>query len=117
MEKSTELRAFRSGSGWFRLSGPRYAEVSSSGVLVVADTGNNRVLAATESGELLWELASIPGTTAPVPQSAEVGAVDPAERVVVSDHSHHRVLRLRWEPQGNSASADLNVGDVLQKRS
>ena len=49
----------------FRFSGPRYAEVSPTGVLVVADTGNNRVLAAAESGELLWELASVPGTRLP----------------------------------------------------
>jgi hypothetical protein len=100
----TELRAFRSDSAWFRFSGPRYAEVSPTGVLVVADTGNNRVLAGAESGELLWELASIPGTRLPFLNQPRWAQLTTAEEVVVSDHCHHRVLRLRWEPQGTSTS-------------
>ncbi len=112
-----ELRALRSGSGWLRLSGPRYAELSSSGVLVVADTGNNRVLAATESGELLWELASIPGTQLPFLNQPRWARLTPAGELLVCDHSHHRVLRLRPKARDNSASTAVNAGDALQKHS
>ena len=116
-EGVVELRALRSGSGWLRFSGPRYAEVSSSGVLVVADTGNNRVLAATESGELLWELASIPGTQLPFLNQPRWARLTPAGEVLVCDHCHHRVLRLRPEARDNSASTAVNGGDALQNRS
>jgi len=95
----SELRAFRSDSAWFRFSGPRYAEVSPNGVLVVADTGNNRVLAATESGNLLWELASVTGTRLPFLNQPRWAQLTTADEVVVCDHCHHRVVRLRWEPQ------------------
>jgi DNA-binding beta-propeller fold protein YncE len=94
----TDLRALRSDSGLFRFSGPRYAEISPAGVLVVADTGNNRVLAAAASGELVWELASVTGTQRPFldqPRWAQLTG----DEVVVSDHCHHRVLLLRWEPE------------------
>jgi hypothetical protein len=100
----SELRAFGSDSAWFRFSGPRYAEVSPTGVLVVADTGNNRVLAGAESGELLWELASIPGTRLPFLNQPRWAQLTTADEVVVCDHCHHRVLRLRWERQGTSSS-------------
>ena len=56
-----ELRAFRSGSAWFRFSGPRYAEVSPTGVLVVADTGNNRVLAARSRASCCGSSLRSPG--------------------------------------------------------
>lgn len=95
----SELRALRSDSAWFRLSGPRYAEVSPTGVLVVADTGNNRVLAATESGNLLWELASVAGTRLPFLNQPRWAQLTTADEVVICDHCHHRVVRLRWEPQ------------------
>jgi len=104
-----ELRALHSGSAWFRFSGPRYAEVSPTGVLVVADTGNNRVLAAAASGELLWELASIPETRIPFLNQPRWAQMTTADEVVVCDHCHHRVLRLRWEPQQQSFTAHSKV--------
>ncbi len=105
----TELHALRSDSAWFRFSGPRYAEVSPTGVLVVADTGNNRVLAAAESGELLWELASITGTRLPFLNQPRWAQLTAADEVVVCDHCHHRVLRLRWDPQQVDLQNPLKV--------
>ena len=99
---ATEVRALRSDSAWFRFSGPRYAEMSLAGVLVVADTGNNRMLAAVESGELLWELSSVSGTPLPFLNQPRWAQVTAADDVVVCDHCHHRVLRLRWIPSSES---------------
>jgi hypothetical protein len=92
-----ELRALNSGSSWLRLSGPRYAEVSRAGTLVIADTGNNRVLGAEESGELLWELSTIPGTRLPFLNQPRWAQLTATNELIVCDHCHHRVLRLRWE--------------------
>jgi hypothetical protein len=94
----TDLRALRSESALFRFNGPRYAEISPAGVLVIADTGNNRVLAAAASGELLWELASVTGTQVPFLNQPRWAQSATGEEVVVCDHCHHRVLRIRWEP-------------------
>jgi DNA-binding beta-propeller fold protein YncE len=95
----TDLRSLSSGSALFRFSGPRYAEISPAGLLVVADTGNNRVLAASESGELVWELASVTGMQVPFLNQPRWAQLTAEEEVVVCDHCHHRVLRLRREPQ------------------
>src|SRR5215211_32316 len=103
-----ELRALRSESAWFRLSGPRFAEASATGVLVVADTGNNRVLAATGSGQLLWELSAVPSARVPFLNQPRWVQLVTADEVLVSDHCHHRVLRLRWEPDHEgTVPADL----------
>jgi DNA-binding beta-propeller fold protein YncE len=92
-----ELRELSSGPYRLRLRGPRHAELS-PGVLVVADTANNRVLAADEDGELLWELSCVPGSPLEwLNQPRWVHLAAPNE-VVVCDHYHHRVLRLRYEP-------------------
>ena len=98
----TDLRALRSGSALFRFSGPRYAEISPTGVLVIADTGNNRVLAADESGDLLWELSSVAGTRVPLLNQPRWAQVTADNDVLVCDHCHHRVLRLRWIPSSRS---------------
>jgi hypothetical protein len=114
-EVAVELGALRSDSAWFRLSGPRYAEVSPTGPLVVADTGNNRVLAATESGELMWELASIPGTRLPFLNQPRWAQLTSDDELLVCDHCHHRVLRLRWDGQGEPVTTSEQKGSVLQK--
>jgi sugar lactone lactonase YvrE len=93
-----ELRAIRSGSSWFRLSGPRYAELSPARLLVVADTGNNRVLACSETGELVWELSSVPGTRLPFLNQPRWAEMTAEHELIVCDHCHHRILRLLWEP-------------------
>lgn len=68
-------------------------------VLAIADTGNKRVLGATASGEVLWELASVAGTQVPCLDQPRWAQLTTEDEVVVCDHCHHRVLRLRWEPQ------------------
>jgi hypothetical protein len=65
---------------------------------VVADTGNNRVLAAEASGKLLWELSTIPGTPRPFLNQPRWAQLAGRNEVIVCDHCHHRVLRLRWQP-------------------
>lgn len=97
-----ELRAVRSGSSWLRLSRPRHAEVSASGILVIADTGNNRVLAVDGSGALLWELSTVPDSPLPWLDQPRWAQLDDGE-VIVCDHCHHRILRLRHEPPGGSS--------------
>jgi DNA-binding beta-propeller fold protein YncE len=116
-EVSSDLRALRSGSELFRFSGPRYAEISPTGVLVIADTGNNRVLAADESGELLWELSSVAGTRLPFLDQPRWAHVTTANEVLVCDHCHHRVLRLRWIPSSRSfVPAEANFKRTLRNR-
>ena len=113
-EVVTDLRAVHSDSALYRFSGPRYAEISPEGVLVVADTGNNRVLAADESGELLWELSYVPGTRPPFLNQPRWAQVTNHE-VLVCDHCHHRVLRLRWVPTSDPfVSTAPNFEDTLQ---
>ena len=90
-----ELRTLHAGGRFWRLHGPRHAELAACGLLVVCDTANNRVLAAEPSGELVWELTGVPGSPLPrlnQPRWAHLLAPD---EVLVTDHYHHRVLRLR----------------------
>ncbi len=64
------------------------------GVLVIADSDNNRLLAGSVEGALRWELSSVPGSpVATFGQPRWVQAMSEAE-VVVSDHLNHRVVHL-----------------------
>jgi hypothetical protein len=69
--------------------------VAGDGVLLIADSDNNRILASTLEGEYLWVLSSIPDSRlSSLDQPRWVHAISTNE-LVVSDHRHHRILHLR----------------------
>jgi len=89
------LETIRAASHRFRLIRPRYCEVAGDGVLVIADSDNNRILASTLEGEYLWVLSSIPDSRLPsLDQPRWIHAISTNE-LIVSDHRHHRILHLR----------------------
>jgi hypothetical protein len=89
------LETIRAPSHRFRLIRPRYCEVAGDGVLLIADSDNNRILASTLEGEYLWVLSSIPDSRlSSLDQPRWVHAISTNE-LVVSDHRHHRILHLR----------------------
>lgn len=94
-----EMDAFRHGSHACRFHRPRYAEVCAEGVMLVVDSGNNRILAGNEDGELRWELSQIPDSPIPSLSQPRWAQLLSADEVVVSDHSHHRILHLRRRPE------------------
>ena len=76
---------------------PRYAEMLGSDMMVIVDTGNNRVLAATPDGKFLWEFADVPASPLKrLNQPRWVSVVNQNE-VVICDHFHHRLLHVRRE--------------------
>ena len=78
-----------------KMNRPRYMEMTSEGTMIIVDTGNNRVLAATPSGQLLWLISDLPDSPLPrLYQPRWATQVSPDE-VVVCDHFHHRMVRLR----------------------
>jgi hypothetical protein len=90
-----ELRTLHAGGRLWRLRRPRHAELAPCGLLVVCDTANNRVLAAEPSGELVWELTDVPGSPVPRLHQPRWAHLLARDDVLVVDHYHHRVLRLR----------------------
>ena len=92
-----ELRILRRRRRLWRLRGPRHADLAACGLLVVCDTANNRVLAAEPSGELVWELTEVPGSPLPWLNQPRWAHLLGPDDVLVADHYHHRVLRLRRE--------------------
>lgn len=89
------LETIRASSHRFRLIRPRYCEVAGDGVLMIADSDNNRILASTLEGEYLWVLSSIPDSRLPsLDQPRWIHAISTNE-LIVSDHRHHRILHLR----------------------
>ena len=89
------LEAIRDVSQWFRLIRPRHAEVAADGTLIIADSDNNRIVAATLEGGYLWDLSGIPHARLPsLSQPRWVHAISATE-FLVADHLHHRVLHLR----------------------
>jgi hypothetical protein len=72
-------------------------EVTPSGTMVIADTGHNRILAATLEGDFLWELSTIPGSLQPLLNQPRWVRLIGENEVVICDHFHHRILHLRHD--------------------
>jgi hypothetical protein len=63
--------------------------------MIVADSDNNRIAAATLEGDLNWEIDRIPDSPLPyIDQPRWVHAISNDE-IVISDHRHHRIVHLR----------------------
>jgi sugar lactone lactonase YvrE len=89
-----ELPALVSGAHQLLLHRPRYAEITDDATLLVVDSGNNRVLASELDGNLLWELSAIPGSPQPRMNQPRWAQLLSRDEVLVSDHSHHRIVHL-----------------------
>ncbi len=85
----------RSNACRFRLHQPRYVEVSQDGTMAIADTGNNRVLAATLAGDFLWEFSHVPNSRRPFLNQPRWVSLVSRNEVVVCDHFHHRILHVK----------------------
>jgi DNA-binding beta-propeller fold protein YncE len=92
-----EFDCIMDGAAQYRLHRPRYVEVTPSGKMVIADTGHNRILAATLEGKFLWELSTIPGSLQPLLNQPRWVRLIGENEVVICDHFHHRILHLRHE--------------------
>lgn len=90
-----ELTSLTSGPHRSRLHRPRFAERLADGALLIVDSANNRVLAASRDGELLWELSSIPESPIAHLDQPRWAQWISRDELFVSDHSNHRVLHLR----------------------
>ena len=98
-----ELDTLSSGHERYRLSRPRYAEIGPGATLLIVDSGNNRVFASDLEGNLVWELSRIPGSPLErlnQPRWAQLLARD---EVLVSDHTHHRIVHLKRRADTPSA--------------
>ena len=89
-----ELRSLVSGTQQLRLSRPRYAEITEDSTLLVVDSGNNRVFASDPDGNLFWELSTIPGSPLELLNQPRWAQLLSRNEVLVSDHSHHRIVHL-----------------------
>ena len=78
-----------------RMNRPRYLEVIPDGTMVIVDTGHNRVLATTLSGQLIWKISDLPGSPLPRLYQPRWATLVNRDEVVISDHFHHRVVHLR----------------------
>ena len=90
-----EISEVHTDSSCLRLNSPRYVEVIPDGTMVIADTGNNRILAATMTGRFIWEFSRVPDS--PLPLLNQPRWVKPLNRneVVICDHFHHRILHVK----------------------
>lgn len=84
-----------------RLNLPKYSEVNPDGTLVIVDTGNNRVLAATMAGRLLWDITDLPDSQLPRLYQPRWAALLNRDEVVISDHFHHRIVHVRRNVDGD----------------
>jgi sugar lactone lactonase YvrE len=89
-----ELRSLVSGTQQLRLCRPRYAEITEDSTLLVVDSGNNRVFASDLEGNLFWELSTIPGSPLDRLNQPRWAQLLSRNEVLVSDHSHHRIVHL-----------------------
>ena len=87
---------FFSDTGFYRLNFPRFAEVSREGILLIADTGNSRILATNLFQEVFWELSCIPESPIPYLRYPRWAQLINHNEVIVSDHFNHRVLHLAF---------------------
>ncbi len=92
-----EFDCILDGAIQYRLHRPRYVEVTPGGTMVIADTGHNRVLAATPEGNFLWELSEIPDSLQPLLNQPRWVRLIGENEVVICDHFHHRILHLRHD--------------------
>jgi outer membrane protein assembly factor BamB len=88
----TELR---SGSSIYRLHLPRYAELAAGDILLIVDTGNNRLLAGRLDGELIWELSQVPDSRFTNLRQPRWAYLIGPDEVLISDHFHHRIVHMR----------------------
>jgi hypothetical protein len=65
--------------------------------MVIADTGHNRILAASPEGKFLWELSTIPDSLQPLLNQPRWVRLIGEDEVVICDHFHHRILHLRHD--------------------
>jgi len=63
--------------------------------MVIADTGHNRILAATMTGRLIWEISSLPESPLPLLNQPRWVKLINRYEVVICDHFHHRILHVR----------------------
>ena len=85
------------GSFLLRMNRPRYSEVISDGTMVIVDTGHNRVLATSSTGRLIWMISDLPDSPLPRLYQPRWATLVNRDEVVISDHFHHRIVRLRRE--------------------
>jgi DNA-binding beta-propeller fold protein YncE len=91
-----ELTALSAGARHSLLSRPRFAEITPDATLLIVDSGNNRILAADLEGELIWELSEIPDSPISYFDQPRWAQLLSRDEVVVSDHSNHRVVHLKY---------------------
>ncbi len=84
-----------SGSSCYRLDTPKHAHVFDDTTLIVVDTGNSRILAADVSGELFWELSSVPQSPIPLLHYPRWAHLVNHDELFVCDHYHHRILHFK----------------------
>ena len=65
--------------------------------MLIVDSGNNRVLAATAEGRLQWELREIPGSRLKWLRQPRWAKLLGPDEVIVSDQSNQRILHLSYE--------------------
>ena len=92
-----ELDAVYDDDCCYRLRFPRYVEVIDDGTMVIADTGNNRVLAATVEGRFAWEFSRVPTSPLPYMKQPRWATLINRNEVIICDHFHHRLLHVRRE--------------------
>jgi DNA-binding beta-propeller fold protein YncE len=92
-----EWRSLSNGTARLRLSQPRYVEQGADGTIAVVDTRNNRVLLADENARLVADLTTVPGSAVPSLDQPRWAHLPSPGELLVADHGHHRVLRLRYE--------------------
>lgn len=90
-----EIRYLRHSDGIFKLHLPRYAEIGDHGQMVIADTGNNRILASTPSGDFLWKFDTVPGSAMPLLSQPRWATWINEQEILVCDHFHHRIIHVR----------------------
>jgi len=97
-ESVNELEAIHGDTGWMRLHGPRYAEISDEQFLVIVDTGNNRILGCTVGGTLIWELCRVPESPLPGLHQPRWAHLRGRDEVIVCDHYNHRIVHVKRAP-------------------
>ncbi len=78
-----------------RFNLPKYVEVVDDETMVIVDTGNNRILASTTKGQLLWDISEIADSPLSTLNQPRWATLLNRNEVVISDHFHHRVVHLR----------------------